>query len=915
MMQFALKNRKGTLQAFKDDIKWAQDDIKWAQGSGNEERPCKSIPERELHSESEFEPEPEQEQDPASDHVSNSGSSGNEEPPCKSIPERELHSESEFESEPEQKQDPASDHVSNSGSSENEGPPCKSIPERELHSESEFEPEPEQEQDPASDHVSNSGSSAGEEHSDMEQGSDNSDDDAGYSKAKKRGEVTDNDILRDSEYPEIYIRKQLKKANSVSGQAYKKKHSRVYNNYHACYYCKELFLHIPVHMKTHRNISEVRHELKKTQPDFSSLRKLGDDQHNRDVVNQKKGELIIARKSNEKTLDITKYGPCVNCREWMLLSGLKKHFRTCAKGEKRGMGKKDLVITAQILAGHVVGKPSKMMLEEVYRIMKDDECSRTAKNDVLILSLGESWLRRNIDNNDKRKYYASGRMRLCARLLIALKAQQLQTKSEENEVTCETMWDFLMPSKFDDFVTASLAVSMPHMDDMEDLRAPSNAIKLKYDIRRLLNAKYAYLLRASDVVSNEIKQCKRFLKLMEIEWGERVTKVARTVLQTRRLTETKEVPAPDDVEKLTRHLVNELENTKMTPENYARIVQLCQTRLLLFNKRRSGELEVLNLQSYLQRSSSLSDLDESISKDLTEVEKHLLKTQDLVMIRGKRGAAVPVIVPQDANKPLEFITNAEVREAAGVQRCNKYLFANRGTQYVRAYDSLKSVCDEVTLKAPARITSVSMRKYMATLTQLMGLDKYQLDWVCKHLGHTKSVHNTAYRQMSGMVERVYISKLLMIQDLNLTGKFKGKNLEDIDVSELLAEHQSMNQEPDAVAESDAVNCNDIATPIEYNSGSDVETGENELSSDDSEDDTPPKKRRRVVKTNTRQKWSVDEVAEIKEYFKTYLDSGITPRNKEVQLAMAKSRKNNGILWMRKTHLIIKKISNLNKDKR
>ena len=102
----------------------------------------------------------------------------------------------------------------------------------------------------------------------------------------------------------------------------------------------------------------------------------------------------------------------------MLLSGLKKHFRTCAKGEKRGMGKKDLVITAQIFAGHVVGKPSKMMLEEVYRIIKDDECSRTAKNDVLILSLGESWLRRNIDNNEKRKYYASGRTRLCARLLI-----------------------------------------------------------------------------------------------------------------------------------------------------------------------------------------------------------------------------------------------------------------------------------------------------------------------------------------------------------------------------------------------------------------------------------------------------------------------------------------------------------------
>jgi len=43
-------------------------------GSGNEEPPCKSIPELELHFESEFEPEPEQEQDPASDYVINSGS-------------------------------------------------------------------------------------------------------------------------------------------------------------------------------------------------------------------------------------------------------------------------------------------------------------------------------------------------------------------------------------------------------------------------------------------------------------------------------------------------------------------------------------------------------------------------------------------------------------------------------------------------------------------------------------------------------------------------------------------------------------------------------------------------------------------------------------------------------------------------
>ena len=44
--------------------------------------------------------------------------------------------------------------------------------------------------------------------------------------------------------------------------------------------------------------------------------------------------------------------------------------------------------------------------------------------------------------------------------------------------TLETMLDFLVPSEFDDFIDASLAVRMPNM---EDLRVPSNALKLKND--------------------------------------------------------------------------------------------------------------------------------------------------------------------------------------------------------------------------------------------------------------------------------------------------------------------------------------------------------------------------------------------------------------------------------------------------
>lgn len=41
------------------------------------------------------------------------------------------------------------------------------------------------------------------------------------------------------------------------------------------------------------------------------------------------------------------------------------------------------------------------------------------------------------------------------------------------------------------------------------------------------------------------------------------------------------------------------------------------------------------LRSYAQRTNTLSDVDESVAKDLSEVERYLLKTQELMTVRGK----------------------------------------------------------------------------------------------------------------------------------------------------------------------------------------------------------------------------------------------------------------------------------------
>ena len=41
------------------------------------------------------------------------------------------------------------------------------------------------------------------------------------------------------------------------------------------------------------------------------------------------------------------------------------------------------------------------------------------------------------------------------------------------------------------------------------------------------------------------------------------------------------------------------------------------------------------LQSFASRSQGLQDIDDSLSKDFTEVEKYLVEKQDLMTVRGK----------------------------------------------------------------------------------------------------------------------------------------------------------------------------------------------------------------------------------------------------------------------------------------
>ncbi|XP_038063141.1 uncharacterized protein LOC119733845 [Patiria miniata] len=238
-------------------------------------------------------------------------------------------------------------------------------------------------------------------------------------------------------------------------------------------------------------------------------------------------------------------------------------------------------------------------------------------------------------------------------------------------------------------------------------------------------------------------------------------------------------------EHLQKKLTDEdLYQGDVTWSSYQQVAQYAQARLLTFNKRRSGELEAIHLKSYLQRT-SVADVDSGLTGQLSETEQYLLQNHDLLETRGRVGHRVPVVIPKDCQRALAYLANSEMRKKAGVRQTNKYLFPNAGDSVLRAYDSLKKVCQECDLQIPGRNTSVNLRKYMATLAQVMDLTPNQMDWVCKHLGHSKTVHLNHNRVMSSFLERVEIGKLLLMQDLNVQSNFVGKTLIDVDFSSIV----------------------------------------------------------------------------------------------------------------------------------
>lgn len=258
---------------------------------------------------------------------------------------------------------------------------------------------------------------------------------------------------------------------------------------------------------------------------------------------KKGGDIVLARRIGpNEHLNISEYGPCSLCLEWLKLDVLYRHQSKCLEGSSTHSGhsgsflsKGNIMVQSAMIAGRLTETACKMLVTEVFAVMQDDKIGHEAKNDSLIIALGNHWFKRNVGNKLMRKHYVSAVMRLTNRLLIEIR----NLTSSENRLE-----HYLQPKYFSEVALAALKVAKQDDDNNDNLEAPSNAIKLGYHLKRLCNLKLGLAIRQGN--DDKRKASKNFLKLMEVEW---CSKLARVNLEERRRNKRVELPLPSDVKK------------------------------------------------------------------------------------------------------------------------------------------------------------------------------------------------------------------------------------------------------------------------------------------------------------------------------------------------------------------------------
>ncbi|KAK9754233.1 hypothetical protein QE152_g1632 [Popillia japonica] len=553
------------------------------------------------------------------------------------------------------------------------------------------------------------------------------------------------------------------------------KKKRLWNKKDYCFYCDTEVMKFSRHILRHHSseievqqIMALRTGDKRRKTLFTKLRNKGN--FLKSTVDE---NIVPVRKpangSQEKP-NTSSYLPCKYCRGFYKRKYLFRHIKNCPHNTDDKKLRTNAQSDGQSLL--TAYKRNDILTNEVFPVMKPDSISLTAKADPLICEVARRYLK---SHREKQfRLVASRKMRQLASLLLEMRKKG----------NIRNMLSALDPSNFDSLVHCTKVISR-YNPETQAYGAPSLAANMGTLLKECVDVANLMLMRKTGTKPDDLQKLKLLKDLIISEWRYEVSTLAISDLQQKKWNKPSLIPLAEDLALLKTYLnsssdmlMKKLQEDCRDITAFKKLQELTYVQLILLNRRRVGELQRMTVSTYIDNinNQSSGEFDSCIS----ESEKILMNSFKRVVIRGKRGRGVPVLFTDYMVKCTNLLL--ELR-ANFVQKENVHLFANlKSVNSINGSQVIYKIVRDAGVKNPLAITSTKLRKHLATMSQVINLSQQDLEQLASFMGHTSDIHKNYYRLPNDIYQTAKVSKLLLLSEKGQTSVFKGKALDEIDIS-------------------------------------------------------------------------------------------------------------------------------------
>ncbi|XP_032371817.1 uncharacterized protein LOC116689395 [Etheostoma spectabile] len=519
---------------------------------------------------------------------------------------------------------------------------------------------------------------------------------------------------------------------------------RVYDRRNYCLFCSKPVSKMSRHLESiHSDKAEVaaafqypKHS-RERQKIWNKLTNQGNFAHNKDVLKTGKGTLAVRKRPNT-TQKARDFVHCLYCQGLFLKTALHRHIKFCPERDKK---ENELVTRRKSFAFHCVLETYGELgisdgFKEVLSNMAYDDVTQAIMEDEVILQFGE--LLFNKHGSDPKKHdYIRQNLRQIARLVL-----------EARKITpLEKLQDFFLPSSFPHVVSAVNVVA-GYDPENKTHSIPSLAIKLGYSLQKTCSIVEANAQKCGDESLAESAQ--NFLSVYQKEWNKLISAGALKTLRDIKLNTKKKVPFAQDVKLLNFHMenVHSLAEKKLrdsnSAENYAALARVILSRIILYNRRKAGEVSSVQLKAFMSRKKSNSH--DAVDPSASSLEKKMCRFFTRVDIRGQCGRMLPVLLKPSFVSALELLV--QLRETCGVPSKNPFLFGRpRSPSAYNGAACIRTYVKACGAKDPEILTVARIQKHYTTMLQMINLDENEANQILGPNNKVQSLREDSSMQL------------------------------------------------------------------------------------------------------------------------------------------------------------------------